>query len=528
MAKTTFGGDSVGSVWDHLYPNAQGSYVGGSWTTEIPAMYDTRTDFSSQLLRDGRLYVAGGEYGTGGSAGEIYDPLTNLWTRTPAPGAKVGDACSEILPDGKVLQSLTGTGTHTVIWDPASNTYAPGPSTLGNFDEAAWVKLPDQSILQVDFNSRNSERYIPAQNQWVTDAQVPVSLYDPYGTESGAALLLPNGKAFFLGSPGTTAIYTPSGNASPGTWAAGPAIPDNQGTPDAPAAMMVNGKILCAVSPIPTTANHFPPPISYYEYDDVANAFTRVSAPGGGMTRNAGSYVANMLALPNGQILYSEQGIRNYYVYTPDGSTLAAGKPAITRIDHGGSDCNSGYTITGTQFNGISEGAAYGDDEQMNTNYPILRLTSGSDVYYARTFNWNSTGVQRGSEPDTAAFTLPSDLPMQTAYSLVVSANGIASDPVDFTPCAPTLLAAHAMQAGLQGFSIRAVGSTLQLRFQWNASGPTRMRLATLDGRILYQENFAGSGLYTRSLDRSRWEKGVYVFAVSDARSQISRRLVIP
>ena len=50
----------------------------------------------------------------------------------------------------------------------------------------------------------------------------------------------------------TQKLDTPSGTASPGTWAAGPDIPSAKGTPDAPAAMMVNGKILCAVSPVPT------------------------------------------------------------------------------------------------------------------------------------------------------------------------------------------------------------------------------------------------------------------------------------
>ncbi|NOU08308.1 MAG: M48 family metalloprotease, partial [Hyphomicrobiaceae bacterium] len=41
-----------------------------------------------------------------------------------------------------------------------------------------------------------------------------------------------------------------------------------------------------------------------------------------------------------------------------------------------------------------TEGAAYGDDWQMSTNYPLVRLTSGGGtVYYARTFNWSSTGV---------------------------------------------------------------------------------------------------------------------------------------
>ena len=56
-------------------------------------------------------------------------------------------------------------------------------------------------------------------------------------------------------------------------------------------------------------------------------------------------------------------------------------------------------------------------------------------VYYARTYNWSSTGVMTGNTPETTEFTLPANSPPtgSTAYLLVIVANGIASDPVTFT-----------------------------------------------------------------------------------------------
>ena len=135
-----------------------------------------------------------------------------------------------------------------------------------------------------------------------------------------------------------------------------------------------------------------------------------------------------MLDLPNGGILYNDQGSQQYYVYTPGGTQLVSGKPTVATVTSTG--CTN-YKITGTLFNGISEGAGYGDDWQMATNYPVIRLTSGTNVYYVRTSNWNSTGVLRGSAADTATFDLPAGLPAGT-YSLVVTANGIASDPFTF------------------------------------------------------------------------------------------------
>jgi hypothetical protein len=68
----------------------------------------------------------------------------------------------------------------------------------------------------------------------------------------------------------------------------------------------------------------------------------------------------------------------------------------------------------------------------MSSNYPIVRLTDGrGGVFYARTFGW-SVGVATGDTAVSTNFTLPSGIPAGT-YSLSAVANGIASDPVDFT-----------------------------------------------------------------------------------------------
>jgi len=53
-----------GTSWYRLTPDIHGSYVSGTWSNIAPANYD-RYDFSSVVLKDGRLFVAGGEYGNG-------------------------------------------------------------------------------------------------------------------------------------------------------------------------------------------------------------------------------------------------------------------------------------------------------------------------------------------------------------------------------------------------------------------------------------------------------------------------------
>jgi hypothetical protein len=511
------GGDGVGNIWEKLTPDIHGSYINGTWTKTMAAMHNTRLDFSSQVLKDGRVYVAGGEYGTGNAYAETYDPLTNVWTMAPSTGQKFVDANSEILENGKVLQAVVmGTDylRSILIYDPVKNTFTTGPSSAGAHNESTWIKLPDNSILQVDRNAKTSERYIPEQNKWVADGNVPVSLYDPYGLETGAGFLLPDGRVVHFGSLGANAIYTPSGNTSPGTWKAIASFPNGLGTPDAPAAMMVNGKILCMANLIPTSANHFPPPSTFFEYNYLTDAFTPIKAPTGGATLDISTWMANMLALPDGSILYAQQNSSKYYVYTPDGSPLSAGKPTINKIYITNNTGNCTYKITGTTFNGISEGAAYGDDEQMATNYPIIRLTSGTNAYYARTFNWNSTGVMRGNKPDTAEFTIPAGISLTTTYSLVVTANGIASNPVLFTPCVGIVSGIEETTDSNRDILVYPNPASEQtaLTFKTQEDGAYTIKVIDIMGRTIQEETGkAISGDNTHLINVSNIGTGTYM-----------------
>ena len=438
---------SGGSNWCRLTPDVHGSYVNGGWSSLAP-MHWTRLYYSSTVLTNGMVLVAGGEYGTGSTNSEVYDPVSDTWTVVPLPSGLINtdnrsdpnsdsgdgenfagfmDAISKILPNGDVLVSPVEPAIYggTVIYRASSNAWAAGPALFRGFDqaEASWVKLPDDSILTIDRLGASSERYIPALNAWVNDANVPVAMYSVL-SEMGPGFLLANGQAFFLGGSGNTALYTPSGTTNAGLWVAGPVIPDGLGIQDAPAAMMVNGRILCAFG---TISNYFAP-THFFEYDPVANSFSRVDGPTG-TTDPVPSYKATLLDLPDGSVLYSHEG-SDLYVYQPSDSPLPAGQPAIQSISMSG---DGSFTLSGTLFNGISEGAAYGDDKQMNSNYPLVRLAdSMGEVYYARTYNWNSTSVMASGRVVTTRFALPAGLPAGR-YSLLVSANGNGSAPVPFS-----------------------------------------------------------------------------------------------
>lgn len=542
MCKTSAGGvDGYGNTWYQLKPDAQGSYINGSWT-KLNAMKNTRLYFSSQMLKDGRVYVAGGEYGTGGSSGEVYNPVTDSWTQTPAPGAFVSDANSEILEDGRVLQAIVQGSPflqQNEFYNPAVNTYNTAPSCIGFHNESSWIKLQDNSILMVDRGAQTSERYIPSLNQWIADGNVPVALYDPWGLETGAALLLPDGRGFFIGSLGHTAYYTPSGNTSPGTWAAGPDIPNAQGQPDAPAAMMVNGKILLTCSPVPTPANHFPAPTSYYEFNYLTNTYTRVNAPGGGLTRNISCYTTTLIDLPDGNVLYSEQGSNTFYVYRPDGTALNSGKPRPRKIKKIAG--TSTYRITGTRFNGISEGAAYGDDWQMASNYPIVRFTNGANVYYARSFNWNSTGVRRGSARDTVFITLPPGLPTNTSLALTVTANGITSDPLTVQiaglASASDVIAADNMLS--DDLTIAQNNKSIvfpnpakehtTVQFAVKANTKASMKVVDLNGKVIIDvmNKNLQKGIYSQQINTSALIPGVYMVRITTEKGTENLKLLV-
>ncbi len=371
-----------GSGWYRLTPDIHGSYVNGTWSVLASTHY-TRLFYSSDVLTNGFLYVAGGEYGTGKDHAELYNPLVNTWSDIPQPASDptYSDAVSKILPNGNVLQGTTG--GNTWIYSPTANTITAGP-TARNQNEACWVKLTNDCVLTVDAFGTQSEHYSPTQNAWVNDGTVPVELYG-WGGEMGAGFLLPNGNVFYIGGTTHTAIYTPGATVSTaGTWVAGPEMvfgTNGLGAVDAPAAMMVNGKILCALGP----TNGYDGPTSFYEYDYTTNGFTQVNGPTG-LTLGSAPFVMSMLDLPDGNILFvSGQGSTQLYVYTPDGSPLAAGQPVINSITE---NADGSYHLTGTGLNGMSGGAAYGDDWQMDSNYPLVRMTNNvsGNIYYARTY----------------------------------------------------------------------------------------------------------------------------------------------
>ncbi len=433
------GAVSGSNRWYKLTPDAAGSYATGTWQ-QLADGPNSPLYFACCVLRDGRVFVAGGEYnGTGAQvellAAEIYDPVADKWKSigTPAGWTEIGDAPSCVLPDGRVLLGQIN-GNSCAIYDPGADTWTAGPNkddTTG--EEETWVLLPDQTVLALECDRQpRAEKYIMAANQWVTAGNTPVTLVDAASDEIGAALALPDGRVFCIGATANTALYTPPPIANQqGSWAAGPSFPEVvkgsvTGAKDAPACLLPNGKVLCIVAPYNSTTNQWGSPLYVFEYDPAANTLTQAPAPPNG----AGSpFSSRLILLPTGQVLHTN-GSSTIAIYTPDGAPDPDWKPSITSVPNA---MHPGFTyvLHGRQINGLSQAVIYGDEGAMATNYPIVRLVDGSNgnVVYCRTHDHSTMAIQTGTVVHTTKFTIPATTPFGS-YQLSVIANGIASDSV--------------------------------------------------------------------------------------------------
>lgn len=416
--------------WYKLTPDISGNYGAGTWATMANSVH-APLYYASGILRDGRMIVVGGEYDAGALiwllGAEMYNPVSNSWATLPVPAGwvRIGDAPGCVLPDGRFFVGQVGT-RQTAIYDPASNSWAAAANKINSVGEESWSLLPDGSIHAVDCsNPPNAEKYLIASNQWVNAGVTPQVLVDSI-SEIGASVLLPDGRLFVIGATGFTALYTPPPIANQlGSWVQGPSIPQvNAGQPlgavDAPAVVLPNGNVLFSAGPITTPAT-FNAPTFFFEYDPAANSISAVTAAA---TAAQVPYWGRFLMLPSGQALYTA-GTAVASLYTPSGAADPVWVPTITSAP---SSVRRGrtYRLSGRQINGLTQCVYYGNDATQATNYPIVRLEAGGQVYYCRTSAFSTMGLQTGTIIHHCDFTVPNTVPLGN-YCLRVIANGIAS-----------------------------------------------------------------------------------------------------
>jgi len=427
--------------WHRLTPDLTGSYVNGTWsnTASMPSDY-APLYFASQVLADGRVLVEGGEYNGAGCPGAetplgaIYDPVKNKWTNVNPPSgwSNIGDSPAIVLPNGKFMlgqnisQATAFFNAKTLGWT------LKGSGKSDAFSEEGMELLPDGKVLLVDTqNTDNSEIFNPKTNSWSSAGSTIVDLSENAQGETGPALLRPDGTVFAMGANGSGAGHTAIFDTKTGKWAAGPDFPNNDDMSDAPAAVLPDGNVLCETSPLV-----FQTPVSFYEFDGTKfNSVPNPKHTGNKKNKVNTSYVGRLLVLPTGQILYTlaDGFTKDAEIYTAKGTYQKAWAPTITTAPTSITRGNT-YKISGTQFNGLTHGAAYGDDAQMSSSYPLVRITNNSSdhVFYARTHDHSTMAIATGTKTVSTHFDVPKNAETG-ASSLVVVTNGIPSAPVNVT-----------------------------------------------------------------------------------------------
>lgn len=419
------------SDWYKLTPDINGSYLNGTWqrVANLQQGYAPYA-FASAVLANGKVVIIGGEYNFGQFAftnlGAIYDPQANTWTpiNPPAGWDYIGDSQSVVLPDGKFLVGRKFDKQMAKL-DPATMTWQAVPSTDKSdfFSEEGWTLMPNGTILTVDvLNNPNSEHYVPAEGRWVQDGSTIANLqgppevdcihgqwgeYCPPG-EIGPAILRPDGSVFATGaihqgdSRAHTSIYRPGRTADdPGTWTPGPDFAINDSADDNFAALLTNGNVL-----VQGTSGRL------YEFDGIN--FTPGPFSGGGP----------LLPLPTGEVL-----VGSSYIYTPANQNYdPAWAPHLYMGNGTILQRGKTYAIPGQRFNGMSQAAAFGDEFQTATNYPLVRITMQAThhVFYARTHDHSTMGVQTGANLTGTHVDIPTGMESGSATFELV-ANGIPS-----------------------------------------------------------------------------------------------------
>ncbi len=421
--------------WWLLTPNGEGSYVHGTWhrIAALPLGYGP-ISFASAVLPDGRVIIEGGEDNLGAvgvftNRGAIYQPRTNRWSLVGPPKGlewtTIGDGTSTVLADGRFM--LGGAGNYTnktqALLDPAKLGWtATGTHKVDADEEEQFLLLPTGRVLTVGLSPTPdyAESYDPSTGTWSRAGTIPVPVVLKKGGEIGPLVLRPNGTVLAVGATGYNAVY----DVAKRTWSSGPSFPVVDGarphSADGPAAVLPDGDVLIDASP-----GLYQPPSHFFVFN--GSSLKQVASP-----PDAASLESNwgyMLVLPTGQVLFNDRDGR-LEVYNAGGRPQSSWRPVVTSAPASLAPGKT-YSLSGSQLNGLTQGAYYGDDYQSATNYPLVRITytGTGHVYYARTFDMSSMAVAPHLA-SRAKFQVPASLPKGSAR-LVVVANGIASAPLN-------------------------------------------------------------------------------------------------
>jgi len=183
--------------------------VTNHWSATAP-MLQNGIGQSTTLLRDGRVLVAGGWYGSGTiSSAEIYDPKQDRWSAAAPMTTRREGHTATLLANGKALvtggvarkaqaQTLVTVApiSSAEVYDPRVNRWSAVASMVEARDEHTATLLSNGSVLVVGGTGQlRAKVFDPSRNMWST-ASGTMNRYVHTATK------LPDGRVLVIGGYG--------------------------------------------------------------------------------------------------------------------------------------------------------------------------------------------------------------------------------------------------------------------------------------------------------------------------------------
>lgn len=324
------GGEYVYSGASELYDPASGTWAATGSMTQV------RHKFTLSGLGDGRAIAAGGwvtNISTFTATTEFYDSASGTWTASGNLVTARQDHDAQVLGDGRVLVFGGYNGGYlnsAELFDPTTNTWSAAPAMATPRSEAASSMLLNGKVLVTGGNQGSivlsaAEAYDAATNTWAPAGTMPaLRTRHVQGT-------LPNGKVVVAGGYSgeplySGALYDPAANS----WAATPSM---NGAREAPAAAIVQGKLLVAGGRYTSYSS------SYYTagaelFDPQKADFLTTTS------MIAGRYQFKAQLLPSGKVLVAGG-------YGSSGSLKTAELYTAAVTCTNASECSSGFCVDG-------------------------------------------------------------------------------------------------------------------------------------------------------------------------------------